>query len=87
MNNVRYVGLDVHKDSVVMSVAEAEIGDAERTAPHQLSKFLLRHDRAYRAGREWTLKHMTWVRQQTLTIPAASACRQGPSASRFRENV
>lgn len=38
--------------------------NAERTARHQLSKFLLRNDRVYRDGREWTVKHMDWVRKQ-----------------------
>jgi len=46
--------------------------NAERTARHQLSKFLLRNDRAYHNGREWTAKHMIWVRQQKF----ADACRQ-----------
>ena len=46
--------------------------NAERTARHQLSKFLLRNDRAYRDGREWTAKHMVWVRQQKFD----DACRQ-----------
>jgi transposase len=46
--------------------------NAERTARHQLSKFLLRNDRAYRDGTEWTAKHMTWVRQQKFE----DACRQ-----------
>lgn len=46
--------------------------NAERTARHQLSKFLLRNDRAYRGGREWTAKHMIWVRQQKFD----DACRQ-----------
>lgn len=46
--------------------------NAERTARHQLSKFLLRNDRAYRDGREWTAKHMIWVRQQKFD----DACRQ-----------
>jgi transposase len=38
--------------------------NAERTARHQLSKFLLRNDRVYRDGREWTVKHLDWVRKQ-----------------------
>ena len=38
--------------------------NAERTARHQLSKFLLRNDRAYRDGREWTARHLDWVRKQ-----------------------
>lgn len=35
--------------------------NAERTARHQLSKFLLRNERVYRDGRKWTVKHMDWV--------------------------
>ncbi len=30
MSNVRYVGLDVHKDSIVMSVAESGTAEAGR---------------------------------------------------------
>ena len=46
--------------------------NAERTARHQLSKFLLRNDRAYHDGKERTKKHMDWVRQQKFD----DACRQ-----------
>lgn len=46
--------------------------NAERRARHQLSKFLLRNDRVYREGKEWTLKHLTWIRQQKFD----NACRQ-----------
>ncbi|MBC7965505.1 MAG: IS110 family transposase [Fuerstia sp.] len=46
--------------------------NAERRARHQLSKFLLRNDRAWRDGREWTVKHMDWVRKQKFD----DACRQ-----------
>jgi len=46
--------------------------NAERTARHQLSKFLLRNDRAYRDGREWTAKHLDWIRKQKFDDP----CRQ-----------
>lgn len=46
--------------------------NAERTARHQLSKFLLRNDRAYRDGREWTAKHLDWVRKQKFDDP----CKQ-----------
>jgi transposase len=42
MGNVRYVGLDVHKDSIVMSVAEA--GNAEAkvlgTFPNDINKII-----------------------------------------------
>jgi transposase len=52
--------------------ARDDAKNAERTARHQLSKFLLRNDRAYRDGREWTVKHMDWVRKQKFS----DACRQ-----------
>ncbi len=37
---------------------------AERTARHQLGKFLLRHDRRFSETKNWTLRHMAWVRRQ-----------------------
>jgi len=43
---------------------------AERAARHQLSKFLLRNDRRYEAGRAWTVRHMNWVRTQKFAYPA-----------------
>lgn len=46
--------------------------NAERRARHQLSKFLLRNDRVYHAGKEWTKKHIQWIRQQKFDNP----CRQ-----------
>jgi transposase len=42
---------------------------AERVARHQLSKFLLRHDRHWE-GTTWTLKHRDWIRVQNFTYPA-----------------
>ena len=75
MSNVRYIGLDVHKDSIMMSIVESgdsEAKNAERTARHQLSKFLLRNDRMHRDGKEWTAKHMIWGRNQKFD----DACRQ-----------
>jgi len=36
---------------------------AERTARHQLSKFLLRHDRRYNKSGNWTLGHLEWIRR------------------------
>ena len=41
----------------------------ERVARHQLSKFLLRHDRHW-TGTTWTLKHRDWIRVQKFTYPA-----------------
>jgi transposase len=42
---------------------------AERVARHQLSKFLLRHDRRWE-GTTWTLKHRDWIRAQRFAYPA-----------------
>ena len=43
--------------------ARQDARKAERAARHQLSKFLLRHDRRYPAT-TWTEAHMTWIRAQ-----------------------
>lgn len=37
---------------------------AERTARHQLGKFLLRHDRRWTGKTNWTVRHMEWIRRQ-----------------------
>jgi transposase len=42
---------------------------AERVARHQLSKFLLRHDRRWEGG-TWTQKHRDWIRTQQFAYPA-----------------
>jgi transposase len=42
---------------------------AERAARHQLSKFLLRHDRHWK-GTAWTQKHRDWIRTQEFVYPA-----------------
>jgi len=42
---------------------------AERVARHQLSKFLLRHDRHW-DGTTWTVKHRDWIRGQKFEYPA-----------------
>jgi transposase len=39
---------------------------AERTARHQLSKFLLRHGRRYEGKTAWTGMHLDWVRGQVF---------------------
>ncbi len=39
---------------------------AERTARHQLSKFLLRHGRTYPGKTAWTGMHLDWVRGQVF---------------------
>jgi transposase len=42
---------------------------AERAARHQLSKFLLRHDRRWEYT-TWTVKHRDWIRGQKFAYPA-----------------
>lgn len=37
---------------------------AERAARHQLTKFLLRHDRKYSGKTNWTGTHLDWIRAQ-----------------------
>src|SRR5262245_7622209 len=37
---------------------------AQRTARHQLGKFLLRHDRRYSGKKTWTRQHLEWIRTQ-----------------------
>jgi transposase len=37
---------------------------AERTARHQLGKFLLRHGRRYDGKSAWTGRHLEWIRKQ-----------------------
>ena len=39
---------------------------AERTARHQLSKFLLRHGRHYGGKTAWTDTHLDWIRSQVF---------------------
>ena len=39
---------------------------AERTARHQLSKFLLRHGRTYKGKGAWTGMHLDWIRGQVF---------------------
>ena len=43
---------------------------AETTAKHHLGKFLLRNDRVWRDGSNWTQKHKAWIRQQTFSHEA-----------------
>ena len=42
---------------------------AERVARHQLSKFLLRHDRHWEST-TWTRRHLDWIRTQKFAYPA-----------------
>lgn len=46
---------------------------AERTARHQLSKFLLRRGRRFEGKSHWTVRHWQWIKQQTF--PQEAACR------------
>lgn len=43
---------------------------AERTARHQLSKFLLRQGRVYPGKTAWTGTHLDWVRRQVFELEA-----------------
>lgn len=49
--------------------AREDAKHAERAARHQLSKFLLRHDRRWEQS-HWTQAHLAWVRQQKFDHPA-----------------
>lgn len=44
---------------------------AERTARHQLDKFLLRHGRRWSDGQKWSLKYWRWAKQQAFPEEAA----------------
>ncbi len=48
------------------------VGDRTRTR-HRLSKFLLRHDRIWRGGDAWTLKHEQWLTGQRFEDAALQA--------------
>lgn len=49
--------------------ARDDAKSAERTARHQLGKFLLRHDRRWE-GKTWTKAHHDWIRVQRFEFPA-----------------
>ena len=42
-------------------------------ARHRLGKFLLRHNRIWRGGQNWTLKHEAWMGAQRFEEPAMAA--------------
>jgi len=44
--------------------ARDDAKNAERTARHQLSKFLLRHGRRFPSKATWNVPHLTWIRGQ-----------------------
>jgi transposase len=50
--------------------ARADLVEDRTRGRHRLSKFLLRHDRVYRAGTAWTLGHEQWLAAQRFTEPA-----------------
>lgn len=50
--------------------AREDAKHAERTARHQLDKFLLRHDRRFPGKTAWTGVHLLWISQQRFELPA-----------------
>jgi transposase len=50
----------------------AVVGDRTR-ARHRLTKFLLRHDRIWRSGSAWTVKHESWLCGLRFDDPALTA--------------
>jgi len=53
--------------------ARDDLRRARTTARLQLSTFLARHGRHYRAGTHWTLKHWAWVRSQRFEIASLTS--------------
>jgi len=47
--------------------ARDDAKDAERTARHQLGKFLLRQGRRYDGGHAWTMRHWRWIEDQKFS--------------------
>ena len=43
---------------------------------HRLLKFLARHGRVYRDGRNWSQRHWAWLRTQRFTLPALDRTAQ-----------
>lgn len=43
---------------------------------HRLLKFLARHGRVYRDGRNWSQRHWAWLRTQQFTLPALARTYQ-----------
>jgi transposase len=50
--------------------ARADMVIDQTRARHRLGKFLLRHDRVWRGGDNWTLRHRAWLAAQTFDDPA-----------------
>jgi transposase len=53
--------------------ARADMVTDRTRARHRLSKFLLRHDRIWRDGDAWTLRHERWLSGQRFGDPALQA--------------
>jgi transposase len=53
--------------------ARADMVEDRTRARHRLSKFLLRHGRAWRGGNAWTLTHERWLLAQRFDQPALAA--------------
>src|SRR3989454_4264838 len=61
----RYVGLDVHKATISIAVADAK--DDLRRAMHRLAKFLLRQSIQAPPGiKPWSARHLQWL--ETLRV-------------------
>ena len=46
--------------------ARDDAKNVERSARHQLGKFLLRHGRIYQGKTAWTRVHLEWIRKQAF---------------------
>src|SRR6266567_378458 len=79
-----HLGLDVAKNAIAVPTAEQEaVRDLcrarsalvrdRRRARQRLDKFLLRHDRVYRAGTAWTARYELWLGGQRFDDPALRA--------------
>jgi transposase len=65
---------DEHTEAVRdLSRSRDDAKRAERTARHQLSKFLLRKGCRFEGKSHWTLTHWEWIRRQRF--PQEAACR------------
>lgn len=53
--------------------ARADMVIDRTRALHRLDKFLLRHGKVFRDGRNWSLKHRAWVAAQHFADPALTA--------------
>jgi transposase len=56
--------------------ARADMVTDRTRARHRLVKFLLRHDRIWRDGDAWTVKHEQWLTRQRFDDPALQATYQ-----------